>query len=103
MNNVIDPTAIIHPNVTIGDGANVEPFAILGIHDRFHSEAPTIIGRDSFIGSRCMVYDSVTIGDKFDVRDQSSVFYDNVIGDRCRTAPKTVIKNGCRIGNDVRI
>ena len=69
MSNFIDPTAIINPDVTIGDGANVESFEILGTHDRFHSEAPTIIGRDSFISSRCMVYDSVTIGDKFDVSD----------------------------------
>jgi len=103
MSKDIDPTAIIYPNVTIGDGAKVEPFAILGIHDRFHSDATTIIGRDSFIGSRCMVYNSVTVGNNFDISDQSSVFYDNVIGDRCRIGPKAVIKNGCRIGSDIRI
>ena len=103
MSKNIDPTAIVYPNVTIGEGAVVEPFAILGIHDRFHPHSTTIIGRDSFIGSRCMVYDSVTAGDSFDISDQSSVFYDNIIGDRCRIGPKAVIKNGCRIGSNVRI
>ena len=50
-----------------------------------------------------MVYDSVTAGDSFDISDQSSVFCDNIIGDRCRIGPKAVIKNGCRIGSNVRI
>jgi acetyltransferase-like isoleucine patch superfamily enzyme len=103
MSQNIDPTAIIYSNAIIGDGVIVEPFAIIGIHDRFHSEAQTVIGNNAFIGSRCTIYDAVTTGDDFDLSDQSSVFYDNIFGDRCRIGPKAVIKNGCRLGNDVRI
>ena len=103
MSQNIDPTAIIYSNASIGDGVVVEPFVIIGIHDRFHSEAQTVIGNNAFIGSRCTIYDAVTTGDDFDISDQSSVFYDNVFGDRCRIGPKAVIKNGCRLGDDVRI
>ena len=99
----IDPRALIYANVELGEGALVEPFAILGIHDRFHEPARLVIGRRAFIGSRCTVYSGVTAGDDFDVSDQTTVFTDNTFGDRVRIGPKAVIKNGCRVGNDVRI
>lgn len=99
----VHPTAIIYPRVTLGDGALVEPFAIVGIQDRFHPPGAVLIGSSAFIGSRCTVYAGVTAGDHFDISDQTTVFTDNVFGDRVRIGPKAVIKNGCRVGNDVRI
>ena len=39
--------------------------------------AKLIIGDNAFIGSRCTIYAGVTIGNNFDISDQSSVFYDN--------------------------
>jgi acetyltransferase-like isoleucine patch superfamily enzyme len=99
----IDPTAIIYPNVDLGDVAIVEPFAILGIQDRFHPPAGTIIGTNAFIGSRCTVYAGVTAGQFLDISDQTTIFTDNILGDRVRIGPKAVIKNGCRIGSNIRI
>lgn len=99
----IDPSAIIHGNVTLGARAIVEPFAILGIRDRFHPPSPVVIGDDCFIGSRCTVYGGVTAGHHFDLSDQTTIFIDNVFGDHCRIGPKTVIKNGCRFGSNVRV
>ena len=94
---------ILYQEVTIGSNPIIEPYAILGIQDRFHPLAKLIIGDNAFIGSRCTIYAGVTIGNNFDISDQSSVFYDNEIGDDCRIGPKAVIKNGCRIGDNVRI
>ena len=99
----IDPTAIIYPEVDLGHGTIVEPFCVIGIQDRFHPKARTEIGKDSFIGSRCTIYCGVTSGDRLDVGDQTTVFYDNHFGHNCRIGPKTVIKIGCRLGSDIRI
>jgi len=95
--------AIIYENVALGEDAIIEPYAILGIQDRFHPPGRVVIGKRAFIGSRCTVYAGVSVGDDFDVSDQTTVFTDNHFGDRVRIGPKAVIKNGCRIGNDVRI
>lgn len=92
-----------YKNVQIGEGAIIEPFAILGIQDRFHPEAQLIIGKNAFIGSRSTLYTGVTAGDHFDVSDQTTVFTNNIFGDRVRIGPKAVIKNDCQVGNDVRI
>lgn len=94
---------IKYKNVEIGEGAVIEPLAILGIQDRFHPEAKLIVGKNAFIGSRCTLYTGVKIGDNFDLSDQSTVFTNNVIGDRVRIGPKAVIKNDCVMGHDIRI
>jgi acetyltransferase-like isoleucine patch superfamily enzyme len=96
-------TAIIYPNVTLGPDATIEPYAILGLQDRFHPPGQVVIGGRAFIGSRCTVYAGVAAGDDFDLSDQTTVFTDNVFGHRVRIGPKAVIKNGCRVGDDVRI
>ena len=98
-----EKTAIIYDNATLGDDAIVEPFAIIGIQDRFHAHGRVSIGRRAFIGSRCTIYAGVTVQDDFDISDQSTVFTDNVLGNRVRIGPKAIIKNGCVIGDDVRI
>lgn len=99
----IHETAIIYPMVSYGSSITIEPFAILGIQDRFHPEAPLVIGEQAFIGSRCTLYGGVTVGNGFDISDQSTVFYDNVMGHHCRIGPKAIIKNGCVLGDNVRV
>lgn len=101
--NHISEHALVYPNVSLGEGAIVEPFAILGIEDRFHPPGHVVIGGNAFIGSRCTVYAGVVAGDDLDLSDQTTIFTDNVIGDRVRIGPKAVVKNGCRIGSDVRL
>lgn len=99
----ISPHAVIHDNVDLGEDAVVEAFAILGIQDRFHPPGRVVIGANAFIGSRCTVYAGVVAGDWLDISDQTTLFTDNQFGTRVRIGPKAVIKNGCRIGNNVRI
>ncbi len=99
----ISPQAILYQNVELGEDAIVEPFALIGIQDRFHPPSSVVIGKRAFIGSRCTVYAGVVAGDDLDLSDQTTLFTDNVFGDRVRIGPKSVIKNGCRVGNNVRI
>jgi len=99
----IDSTTIVYPGVELGIGTVVEPFCLIGIPDRFHPVAATTIGSDSFIGSRSTIYCGVSAGDKFDISDQTTIFYDNEFGKNCRIGPKAIIKNGCRLGDNVRI
>lgn len=94
---------IVYENVTMGEGAMIEPYAIIGIQDRFHPPGHVTLGKRAFIGSRCTVYVGVTAGDDFDISDQTTIFTDNIFGDRVRIGPKAIIKNGCVIGNDVRV
>ena len=77
----IHASALVEPNVQLGEDAVVEPFAILGIQDRFHPPGSVVIGRRAFIGSRCTVYAGVVAGDDWDISDQTTVFTDNVFGD----------------------
>ena len=101
--NAISPHALILDNVELGPDAIVEPFALLGIQDRFHPPGRVVIGANAFIGSRCTVYAGVVAGDWLDLSDQTTLFTDNVFGHHVRIGPKAGIKNGCRIGNNVRI
>lgn len=99
----ISPSAILIGSPEIGDGAVVEPLAIIGMQDRFHPPGRVRIGKNAFVGSRCTIYAGVTAGDDLDISDQTTIFTDNLIGNSVRIGPKAIIKNGCRIGNNVRI
>ena len=94
---------IVYENVNLGANVIIEPYAIIGMKDRFHPDEETIIGNDSFIGSRCTIYQNVRAGNMFDISDNTSIFYNNFFGDRVRIGPKAIIKNNCTIGDDVRI
>ena len=101
--NKISSRAVIHDNVVLGDEAIVEDFAIVGIQDRFHPPGRVVIGTNAYIGTHCTIYAGVTAGDWLDISDQTTLFTDNEFGSRVRIGPKAVIKNGCRIGSNVRI
>ena len=100
---MIHPSAIVYPCAQIGEESQLEPFSIVGIEDRFHEVRPCIIGKKSFVGSRSTIYSGVITGDRFDVSDQTTIFFDNEFGNNCRVGPKAVVKNGCRFGDNVRV
>ena len=99
---MIHPSAIVYPCAQIGEESQLKPLSIAGIEDRFHEVRPCIIGKKSFIGSRSTIYSGVITGHRFDVRDQTTIFFDNKFGNNCRVGAKAVVKNGCRLGYNVR-
>lgn len=71
----IHPTAVIHPSARIGENAHVGPYVVIGEN--------VTIGKNAVLLAHVVIYSRVTIGDHFFAHAQA------------------VIREGCRIGNDV--
>lgn len=83
----ISPTARIHANVHLGEGAEVGDYVIIG-------EPP----RGKAAGEM-----ATTIGKAAIIRSHSVIYAGNVIGDRFQTGHGTLIREENKIGNDVSI
>jgi acetyltransferase-like isoleucine patch superfamily enzyme len=106
----IHPTSVIDPGATLGEGVRVGPFALVGagvtVGDGTfvdshcvlgspaagyyadpdgHKPAPTTIGPGSVIRSHCVIYEGVTTGERFECGHH------------------VTIREGCRIGDGVRV
>jgi acetyltransferase-like isoleucine patch superfamily enzyme len=81
---MIAKTAIIHPNVNIGENVIIEDFCIIGVPVEGKNEL-TIIGDNSIIRSHTVIYSGTIIGNNF------------------RSGNKTNIREFCKIGNNVSI
>ena len=75
MSRSIAETAIIHPNVELGDGAIVEDFCIIGAPPRGASsgELPTLIGSGAHIRSHTVIYAGNKIGDHFQTGNKANI------------------------------
>lgn len=118
----IAPTAIIHDNVIVGDGCDIQDFCILGtptggenagkpliLHNnsiiRSHSilyEGSTF-GENLHVAHSCVLRDGITAGSHLSVGNFSDLEGNCVIGDYCRFHSQTHIGRGCKIGNLVWI
>lgn len=116
MPSLIHTTAIVHPNVRLGDGATVEPHAILGSIDGTELEigpgalirsgtriyGGVTIGANLRTGHNALIRGHVTAGDDFTIGSYSSVEGNVTIGDRvtlqgrCEVADST-LEDGCRL------
>lgn len=97
--------ARIYPNVTLGEGTIVHPFAILGFppRGRTEGELPLVIGPGGVIRPFTTIYAGTVIGAKFNSGQGASIREDNVIGDGCSVGTNAVLEYGNRIGNGTRI
>ncbi len=104
MNN-ISKTAIIHPNVKLGDNCIVEDFAIVGAPPRGHSsgELETIIGDNAIIRSHSVIYAGNKIGNNFQTGNKVNIRESNEIGDNVSIGTLSVVEHHVKIGNGVRI
>lgn len=91
-NVTVGPLAVIHANVSVGDGSFVDSHAVLGAPSAdYYADAETYepkkcsIGGSSVIRSHCVVYAGVTIGANF------------------QSGHHVTIREGTRIGDGVRI
>lgn len=98
MKTLVHPTAIVYPNVELGEGATVEPYCILGNL----SGEPLVIGEGAVIraftriyggprigaglrtGHHALIRGDVQIGDDFHIGSYSSVEGKVWIGDRVK-------------------
>jgi UDP-3-O-[3-hydroxymyristoyl] glucosamine N-acyltransferase len=82
----IHPTACIHPTAQVGDNAHIGPYVI--IHE------DVIIGKDAVIVGPATIYRGVQIGDGFFAHS------DCVIREFCRLGNNVILQNGVIIGSD---
>jgi acetyltransferase-like isoleucine patch superfamily enzyme len=107
----IASTAIIHPNVTLGEGAIVGDYVILGEPPRGKTsgEVPLIIGMGAVIRSHTVIYAGNRIGDHFQTGHHAMIREENEIGHNVSIGTNTVIehhitlKDGARVHSSVFI
>ena len=99
----IAPTAIIHPNVTLGEDVVVEDFCIIGLPFKGMKNIQTIIGSGSIIRAGTYIYAGNQIGKNFQTGNKTNIRELNQIGDDVSIGTLSVIEHHITIGNNVRI
>ena len=103
MTQVIAKTAIIHPNVTLGENVIVEDYCIIGIPvPKGHAQATTI-GDNSIIRAGTYIYSGTHIGNNFQSGNKANIRENNVIGNDVSIGTLSVIEHSTEINDNVRI
>ncbi len=100
---MISPTAIIHPNVILGEDVVVEDYCIIGLPFKGMKDEPTIIGAGSVICAGTYIYAGNQIGRNFQSGNKANIRELNNIGDDVSIGTLTVIEHHVTIRNGVRI
>lgn len=104
MSNIAD-TAKIYPNVTIGEGAEIGDYCVIGLPPKGKApgELPTVIGPNAVIRSHTVIYAGNVIGEGFNSGHNVLVREENKIGDHVSIGSHTVIEHHLEIQDEVRI
>ncbi len=82
----IDPAAAVHPTAKIGARAHIGPFAVIGEN--------ATIGDDAVILPHVVIYPGVRIGDRFFAHAHA------VVREFCRLGDDVLLQNGAVVGSD---
>ena len=96
-------TAVIYPNVSLGEDVVVEDFCIIGIPFKGMKNIQTIIGSGSIIRAGTYIYAGNQIGKNFQTGNKANIRELNQIGDDVSIGTLSVIEHHINIGNNVRI
>ena len=101
----IHKTAIVGPNVELGAGSVVGPYAVIGLAPRGKQdgELPLVIGPGAVIRTGTTIYAGSRIGARLQTGQGASIREDNVIGDDVSVGTHASIESGNRIGSRVRV
>lgn len=99
----IAPTAVIYPNVSLGEDVVVEDFCIIGIPFKGMKNRQTIVGSGSIIRAGTYIYAGNQIGKNFQTGNKANVRELNEIGNDVSIGTLSVIEHHISIGNNVRI
>jgi acetyltransferase-like isoleucine patch superfamily enzyme len=97
--------AVIHPNVSLGEGAEVDPFVLLGRPPRGRrpGELPLVIGPGAVLRSHSVVYAGSRIGARFQCGHGVLIREETTIGDDCSVGTGSVVEFQVTIGDRVRL
>ena len=95
----------IYENVSIGEGAVIEDFVIIGEPPRGKKpgELRTNIGKNAIIRSHTVIYAGNVIGDNFQTGHHVMVREENRIGNNVSIGTNSVVEHHVRIEDNVRI
>jgi len=98
-------TVRIHPNVEIGEGAQIGEFVVIGVPPRGKApgELLTRIGRNAVIRSHTVIYAGNQIGDNFNTGHNVLLREENQIGSNVSIGSHTVIEHHVIVHDGVRI
>jgi len=101
----VAPTAHVYPNVTLGEGCVVGPFAIIGEPPRGSAPGalPTMIGPGAVIRSHTVIYAGNTIGAGFQTGHGALLRESNAIGDHVSVGSHSIVEHHVEIEDRVRI
>jgi len=96
---------ILYPNVTLGEGCDLQPPCILGKPPRGagEGELPLDIGAGAVIRPFTTIYAGSTFGARLQTGQGASVREDNRVGDDVSIGTNAVLEFGNRIGSRVRV
>jgi acetyltransferase-like isoleucine patch superfamily enzyme len=103
MKSKVSETAIIYPNVSIGNNVIIEDFCIIGLPFNGIKEEKTVIGDGAIIRSGTYIYAGNQIGKNFHTGNKVNIRELNSIGDNVSIGTLSVIEHNITIHNGVRI
>ena len=90
--------------IQIGEGAQIDEDVILGYPSgRLPKGGALVLGKSAKIRSGSVLYQAVTIGDRFETGHHVIIREENKIGDAVSIWTNTVIDYGCQIASRVKI
>ncbi|MFP4322058.1 MAG: acyltransferase [Anaerolineales bacterium] len=101
----IAATAIIHPNVQLGEGVTIGDYVIIGAPPRGNApgDLPTTIGDGAVIRSHSVIYAGNTIGANFQTGHHVMIREANTIGDRVSVGTNSVIEHHITLHDGARV
>ena len=103
MKSNISETAIIYPNVSIGNNVIIEDFCIIGIPFNGIKEVKTVVGDGAIIRSGTYIYAGNEIGKNFRTGNKVNIRELNSIGDNVSIGTLSAVEHNVVIHSGVRI
>lgn len=103
MSNHIATTAIIHPNVQLGDNITIEDFCVIGVPFKDYQGEPTVIGDHAIIRSHTVIYAGNSIGRGFQSGHKANLRELNRLGNDVSVGTLAVVEHHIQMGDGVRI
>ncbi len=100
---MIAKTAIIHPNVKIGENVTIEDYCIIGCPFKDFNNEETIIGDNSIVRSHTVIYAGNKIGNNFHAGNKANIRELNTIGNDVSIGTLSVVEHHVIIEDGVRI
>lgn len=100
---MIADSAIIHPNVELGENVIIEDYCIIGCPFKGYDGEKTFIGDNAVIRAGTIIYAGNRIGHSFHAGNKANIRELNEIGDNVSIGTLSVIEHHVTIRNCVRI